>query len=439
MTTRDYLKNLNSFNINNLNQLKTRISQQTQQQPNSDTQINNKLILTDFENAIKVVDRQQNDDDNKNEFTNLLLPYIKDYEMTKSITNNLSMEIIKTLLINFSVLVEKLNNLQGKKITKQSLINLINFTGDELLNKAGKKQLLINSIEKDNSVPVIEAFAEKQYTEEQLNELKKNITFDKRKAKVEQLKNAVIEFYNFFDVVKKNQWEKILSEVKDKDYANSVKQGLEKIKGDITPQELEENILIGTNKRTKDFLLSILGYFKELLTAEFIKLKINQKNNNDEELGQPTAGSGLKSPNEKHIDSKRKYFINMKKLKDNILDIRYSKNRHLIPIKSQYVSGVMKSCIMSLLSGKVDKALYHKLTSTEKNLLRSLLPYFENETDFEDNDAFNKRFEVIRGEILAGNNSVSLKQEARAYLLHALNTSKISRHFYINCLHELGL
>ncbi len=129
----------------------------------------------------------------------------------------------------------------------------------------------------------------------------------------------------------------------------------------------------------------------------------------------------------------------MKKLKDNILDIRYSKNRHLIPIKSQYVSGVMKSCIMSLLSGKVDKALYHKLTSTEKNLLRSLLPYFENETDFEDNDAFNKRFEVIRGEILAGNNSVSLKQEARAYLLHALNTSKISRHFYINCLQELGL
>ena len=203
MTTRDYLKNLNSFNINNLNQLKTRISQQTQQQPNSDTQINNKLILTDFENAIKVVDRQQNDDDNKNEFTNLLLPYIKDYEMTKSITNNLSMEIIKTLLINFSVLVEKLNNLQGKKITKQSLINLINFTGDELLNKAGKKQLLINSIEKDNSVPVIEAFAEKQYTEEQLNELKKNITFDKRKANVEQLKNAVIEFYNFFDVIKK--------------------------------------------------------------------------------------------------------------------------------------------------------------------------------------------------------------------------------------------
>ena len=194
MTTRDYLKNLNSFNINNLNQLKTRISQQTQQQPNSDTQINNKLILTDFENAIKVVDRQQNDDDNKNEFTNLLLPYIKDYEMTKSITNNLSMEIIKTLLINFSVLVEKLNNLQGKKITKQSLINLINFTGDELLNKAGKKQLLINSIEKDNSVPVIEAFAEKQYTDEQLNELKKNITFNKRKANVEQLKKAIIEF-----------------------------------------------------------------------------------------------------------------------------------------------------------------------------------------------------------------------------------------------------
>ena len=129
------------------------------------------------------------------------------------------------------------------------------------------------------------------------------------------MKNAIIEFYNFFHIVKKDE---ILDEVKDIGYANSVKQRLETVNGDITIHELERNVLNGTNKHTKDFLLSILAYFKELLTVEFIKLRNNKNNNNnkDEELGQETAGGGvsLKSIFEEHIDPKKKYFINKKKL-----------------------------------------------------------------------------------------------------------------------------
>ena len=93
------------------------------------------------------------------------------------------------------------------------------------------------------------------------------------------MRNAVIEFYNFFHIVKKDEWIKILDEVKvkDRNYVDSVKQDLETVNGDITIDELKENVLRGTDKRTRDFLLSIFTYFKELLSAEFIKLKINQK------------------------------------------------------------------------------------------------------------------------------------------------------------------
>jgi len=56
----------------------------------------------------------------------------------------------------------------------------------------------------------------------------------------------------------------------------------------------------------------------------------------------------------------------MKRLKDNILDIRYSKNRHMIPIKSQYISSPVKQCVMYALQGNIDPKIYHKLTPSEK-------------------------------------------------------------------------
>ncbi len=130
----------------------------------------------------------------------------------------------------------------------------------------------------------------------------------------------------------------------------------------------------------------------------------------------------------------------MKKLNNNVLEIRYSSNRHLIPIKSQYISSNVKACIMDAMKKHtIDPQIFQKLTSVEKNLIRSLLKYFDIDDELDNDEAFNKRFEVIRGEILAGNNNIALKREAKEYLLHAMNTSKISRQNYINAIQELGI
>jgi hypothetical protein len=156
-------------------------------------------------------------------------------------------------------------------------------------------------------------------------------------------------------------------------------------------------------------------------------------------LKKKILGSGLKSKHEHHINNK-KYFINMKKLNNNVLEIRYSSNRHLIPIKSQYISSNVKACIMDAMKKHtIDPQIFQKLTSVEKNLIRSLLKYFDIDDELDNDEAFNKRFEVIRGEILAGNNNIALKREAKEYLLHAMNTSKISRQNYINAIQELGI
>jgi hypothetical protein len=136
-----------------------------------------------------------------------------------------------------------------------------------------------------------------------------------------------------------------------------------------------------------------------------------------------------------------KYFINRKKLNANVLEIRYTKNRHLIPIKSQIVGKNLRTLIENIIdSNELDKQQYEKLTKMEQNLLRSLLPYLGRDIDeVDDDEAFYDRFDVIRGELLSGNDNKALKREAKQYLMHALNTGKISRTHFNQMLIDLDL
>ena len=520
MNTREYLKRLNERNVANLSTLKRResISQiPTDDGTSNNAPFNNKVVLSDFENAIKVVDKQQTETDEKTEFINLLLPYIKDFKITESIVDEIPIPTIKVLLYDFNNVADKLNNLQGKKITKQSLIDLIKMAGDELLTKTGKNNINENQLALYNNIDA-NSIANFKTTLKALNKdepkdikpEKKDIKTDKedelmtleetkthletendqissfmtgngnneaKNMPILQIKILIIKYVKRFSIYSLTDWIIHLTKIND-DLSKNNKKTTEEIinnlktlynlnpKKKINSDQVKNLILDKYKARQplQKILNVIITKLNSIVENNNIKIKkidleLNNTNkqinegkqdeelgqdegNQDEELGQETAGGGvsLKSIFEEHIDPKKKYFINKKKLKDNILDIRYSKNRHLIPIKTQYISGNVKHFIETLLSkGKLDKGLYHKLSNVEKNLVRSVQPYFGSDTDFEDGDAFNTRFDVIRGELLAGNNSNALKQEARQYLLHALNTSRISRHFYINCLQELGL
>jgi hypothetical protein len=76
----------------------------------------------------------------------------------------------------------------------------------------------------------------------------------------------------------------------------------------------------------------------------------------------------------------------------------------------------------------------------EQNLLRSLLPYLGRDIDeVDDDEAFYDRFDVIRGELLSGNDNKALKREAKQYLMHALTTGKISRTHFNQMLIDLEL
>jgi hypothetical protein len=133
-----------------------------------------------------------------------------------------------------------------------------------------------------------------------------------------------------------------------------------------------------------------------------------------------------------------RYYVDRRKLGKGILDIRYNKNKHLTNIKPQMVSPELKQVIDQLLDNKaLDKSAYHKLNPHEQNLVRNLNRMFDVNEDIEDDDSFDERFNIVIGEIRAGNTSAALKQEAKQYILYAMRINKIPRNVGYDLLMEI--
>lgn len=156
----------------------------------------------------------------------------------------------------------------------------------------------------------------------------------------------------------------------------------------------------------------------------------------DEEEGNPW-GEGLRK-GEKKVN--HKYFIDHNKLDNNILEVRYNRNRHLTNIKSQYVGGAVKKIVKDISIGTLDTTDYHKLSGQEKHLVRQLLHMFDKGDLLKDDDnAFEKEFQVLMGSWNAGNNSELLRKQLKQFILYGIKINKIPRNTGLNMLMELSV
>lgn len=181
---------------------------------------------------------------------------------------------------------------------------------------------------------------------------------------------------------------------------------------------------------------------KQILDIYNKAVVVNQLNN----LGSKTladdndafSGKGIKhKPHMKIIGSK--YYIDSRKVGKGILEVRYLKNRHLTNLKTQNISDDMKPIVSDIVEGKgIDKTLYNKLSKKEKNLVGHLAKMSQNDEEFDD-DEFTKEFQIIVGQIEAGNNSEMLKQKLRSYIFYGVKIGKIPRQQAYDLMIEFGL
>ena len=149
--------------------------------------------------------------------------------------------------------------------------------------------------------------------------------------------------------------------------------------------------------------------------------------------------SDILRPTEKQIN--KKYFIDTNKLNNNVLEVRYNKNRHLTNIKSQIIGNGVKNIIHNIINDDtMNEKEYHELTENEKHLIRTILNMLEKSHLIKNKDQeFNEKFQILLGSYNAGNNSEILKNQLRQYIIHAMKLGIIPRNTGNAMLLELSL
>jgi hypothetical protein len=159
-------------------------------------------------------------------------------------------------------------------------------------------------------------------------------------------------------------------------------------------------------------------------------------------------GEGLKYEPEPTYRTFGKYVINIPQLKErDILNVKFPSLGRIPQFKPTPISDVMKEFILELLdTGKVSNRIYEQIPIDERQLFEKIatgagilnslkLKRTISNEDKEDND----RFTLLKGEYLAGNNSVALLKELRKLVVKFMSQGKISKHDGMNLLIELSV
>ena len=135
-------------------------------------------------------------------------------------------------------------------------------------------------------------------------------------------------------------------------------------------------------------------------------------------------------------------FIDLNKLKNNILTVRYLKTGGFLPnIKAQHISNDLKEVIQDLINEKFEKRLYEKLQPDEKRLVKRLVGALKIDIDVntKEDDEYRKQFEIVLGEFQAGNTSPAIKNKLKQYVAESMQSGMITRREAWQLLYELTI
>jgi hypothetical protein len=172
----------------------------------------------------------------------------------------------------------------------------------------------------------------------------------------------------------------------------------------------------------------------------------------------PTAGTGLRrkrvirgkgytknthpriQPRRHYINEA--YYIDMNKLDDNILCVKYAQNDSVLPhLKPQSISSKTKEMITDILGDKYDDRIFRMLAPEEKRDVKKFCKCVKLDIRINDPDEaeYQRQFEIVRGEYMSGNDSPEIKATLKRYILEALRDNKIAKSDGYNLLYSLSL
>jgi hypothetical protein len=159
-------------------------------------------------------------------------------------------------------------------------------------------------------------------------------------------------------------------------------------------------------------------------------------------------GKGIEYEPEPTYKEFGKYVIHMPNLKEkDILNVKFKSLGRIPKYKPISISEVLKEVILDLVdTGKVNHRIYSQVPMEEKKLFENIshgagilhkLGIDKVVSPQEKHDV--ERFNILRGELMAGNNSIALEKELRKLVVKFMNDGRISRSDGLNLLMELSV
>jgi len=134
-------------------------------------------------------------------------------------------------------------------------------------------------------------------------------------------------------------------------------------------------------------------------------------------------------------------YIDLNKLKNNIICIRYCKTRALVPnVKVQHVSNDIKEIINDIIDDKFEKRLFEKLNVNDKRLVKRIVDSLklDIDTSSKEDEEYQRQFEICLGEFHAGNTNPQIKAKLKQYIMESMESGLLPRRECFKLLFELA-
>lgn len=177
-----------------------------------------------------------------------------------------------------------------------------------------------------------------------------------------------------------------------------------------------------------------------------------------------SAGKGLANRNQLHtrrhiigrgIEPQQKelyrhfgnWVIHMPSLKKGILNLKFKSLHHINHVPQQPISADLVEFILDVLeSGKMNQAMYKHLSEVEKKLFSKIAKMAQIDEVLgisggsvdDEMDEIAKRFQLVRGEVMAGNDNEEVLNELKRLTLRLATSGKISKSAAHSLLVELA-
>lgn len=216
------------------------------------------------------------------------------------------------------------------------------------------------------------------------------------------------------------------------------------LRAEMRARELGQGLIISPQRTTSDYGA----------TTHFSTLNLHGG-----KLGMPIRkhgkvvgkiGSGIMSNADLHDVLRKfgKYCLHMPSLHKSFVNIKYASGKVVPSIPQKYVSADFVKLVMKVLDDKkMDKKVFHKLSDDEQQYFcliarkcdfDSVIGLGMSKATSQDEQKEQDRFEMLRGTIIAGNNSPEVLKEMKMFILKFINDKRLPKQQGHDLLYEIA-